>query len=291
MKRVNLSKQIEVSYVFSNFMTKPIKFIILFICMVMIIFPFYWLFLFSVKLEQDFFAIPPVFIPSRITFEHFKGLFESQNIIRYFLNSMSVALLTTFFSVFAGSMAAYSISKGEISQKVRNFCSFWFLIQKMYPAIATAIPIYLVMRNLKLIDTLTSLVIMNTSFNLPLVIWLMIGFFKDIPNSIEESAVLDGCNLLQRFFLIVVPITKPGIVASAILTFVAAWNEFLFAVILSVRNAKTLPVVIAGFITDKGLDWGRMSAASAIIIIPVVILVWASQKDFVKGLTMGAVKE
>jgi len=138
---------------------------------------------------------------------------------------------------------------------------------------------------------LGALIIMNTSFNLPLVIWLMIGFFNEIPASIEESAVLDGCNLWQRFCLMAIPITKPGLIASGILTFIATWNEFLFAVILSVKRSKTLPVVIAGFITDRGLEWGQMAATSAIIIVPVVILVWASQKDFVKGLMMGAVKE
>jgi len=286
-----LSRKIEISNVFSNFLTRPVKWVVLTLCIILIVFPFYWLFICAFKVKQDFLAYPPVFIPRRFTLEHFKTIFENQNIGQNFYNSMVISLVTTFVSVFVGSAAAYAITKGELSSRIRNICAFWFLIQKMYPAVATAIPIYLVMRNLRLIDTLTALIIMNTSFNLPLVIWLMIGFFNEIPASIEESAVLDGCNLWQTFRMIAVPITKPGMIAGGILTFVATWNEFLFAVILCIRKSKTLPVVIAGFITDRGLEWGQMAAASSIIIIPVVILVWASQKNFVKGLMMGAVKE
>ncbi len=147
----------------------------------------------------------------------------------------------------------------------------------------------LVMRH-NLIDTKTALIIMNTSFNLPLVIWLMMGFFEQLPKELEESAMLDGCGFTKRFFKIIFPLTKPGMIASAILAFVGAWNEFLFACILSVNKSKTLPVVIAGFITDRGLEWGPMAATAVITLVPVLILVWALQKHFVQGLAMGAVK-
>lgn len=290
-KAKRLAHEIEVSNIFGNFLTRPVRYITIILCLILILFPFYWLFSCAVKLKQDFLAYPPVFLPTRVTLEHFKAIFENQNILLNLYNSLVIALTTTFISVFIGSMAAYAVCKGEMSARIRNICAFWFLIQKMYPAIATAIPVYLVMRNLRLIDTQAALIIMNTSFNLPLVIWLMIGFFNEIPVSIEESAMLDGCNLWQRFFWMILPITKTGLIASGILTFIATWNEFLFAVILSVRNAKTLPVVIAGFITDRGLEWGQMAASSAIIIVPVIILVWVAQKDFVNGLMMGAVKE
>ena len=143
---------------------------------------------------------------------------------------------------------------------------------------------------LRLIDTRFALIIMNTSFNLPLVIWLMMGFFEQIPLELEESAKIDGANFVQRFFRIVFPVTTPGIIASAILAFVGAWNEFLFAVILSVNRSKTLPVVIAGFITDRGLEWGPMAATAVITLLPILVVVWALQKNFVQGLAMGAVK-
>ena len=160
----------------------------------------------------------------------------------------------------------------------------------MFPASATAIPIYLVMRQLRLIDTKTAMIILNTSFNFPMVIWLMMGFFQEVPKAIEESGMIDGCSMARRFFLLVLPVVKPGLIASSILTFVGTWNEFLFAAILSVRKAKTLPAIIAGFITDRGLEWGPMAATGVTIIVPVFILVWLLQKDFVQGLTLGSVK-
>ena len=144
--------------------------------------------------------------------------------------------------------------------------------------------------NVHLIDTRTALIIMNTSFNLPLVIWLMMGFFEQVPLEMEESAKIDGATFLQKFFKVVFPVTKPGLVAAGILAFIGAWNEFLFAVILSINKSKTLPVVIAGFITDRGLEWGPMAATSVITLIPVLILVLLAQKQFVQGLAMGAVK-
>ena len=132
--------------------------------------------------------------------------------------------------------------------------------------------------------------ILNTSFNFPMVIWLMMGFFQEVPKAIEESGMIDGCSMARRFFLLVLPVVKPGLIASSILTFVGTWNEFLFAAILSVRKAKTLPAIIAGFITDRGLEWGPMAATGVTIIVPVFILVWLLQKDFVQGLTLGSVK-
>ena len=187
-------------------------------------------------------------------------------------------------------MAAYAVQRGPLGRKTKDFFGLWFMVQKMYPAIATAIPVYLVMRSLRLIDTLTAMIVMNTSFNLPLVIWLMMGFFEQVPYELEESAMLDGSGFVHRFFKVILPIAKPGLVASAILTFTATWNEFLFAVILSINKAKTLPVVIAGFITDRGLAWGPMAATSLVTLLPVVVLTLLVQKDFVKGMAMGAVK-
>jgi len=203
---------------------------------------------------------------------------------------MLIGIVTTLFVILVGSMAAFALVRGPIQKRAKNAFGGWFLIQKMYPAIATAIPVYLIMRKLRLMDTPMALIIMNTSFNLPLVIWLMMGFLEQIPYSLEESAVLDGCSFTGRFFMIVLPITKPGLIASAILTFVATWNEFLFAVILSIKRAKTLPVIIAGFITDRGLAWGPMAVTAFITLLPVLIIVWMAQKNFVKGLAMGAVK-
>jgi multiple sugar transport system permease protein len=241
-------------------------------------------------MPQEYIAYPPVMVPTRIVFDSYVEVFTRDRLGRTFMTSFSVAAITTIICVLIGAMAAYSLSRGKLGAKTRAVFGIWFLIQKMYPAIATAIPVYLVMRTLKLMDTQAALIIMNTSFNLPLVIWLMMGFFEQLPFELEESAMIDGASYYRRFFSIILPLTKPGLIAAAILTFVATWNEFLFAVILSIKNTKTLPVVIAGFITDRGLAWGPMSAAATVMLVPVVLLAWAVQRDFVQGLSMGAVK-
>lgn len=277
-------------YVISNFAGPYVKWILVVFSLVSVIFPLYWLTISAFKLEQDYRAYPPVFFPSQLTLDSFIEVFTKNQLMNNLINSATISVVTTVITLLIGSMAAYAVQRGPLGKKARNFFGLWFMVQKMYPAIATAIPVYLVMRSLKLIDTLLAMIIMNTSFNLPLVIWLMMGFFEQVPYELEESAMLDGSGFTHRFFNIILPITKPGLVASAILTFTATWNEFLFAVILSINKSKTLPVVIAGFITDRGLAWGPMAASALVTLVPVVILTLLVQKDFVKGMAMGAVK-
>ncbi len=277
-------------YIISNFAGPYVKLGLLICSLVGVLFPLYWLLLSAFKLESDHRSYPPVFIPREITFDHFIEVFTQNQLLENLTNSTIISIITTFITLLIGSMAAYAVQRGSLGKKTRTLFGLWFMVQKMYPAIATAIPVYLVMRSLRLIDTLTAMIIMNTSFNLPLVIWLMMGFFEQIPYELEESAMLDGSSFVHRFFHVILPITKPGLVASAILTFTATWNEFLFAVILSINKAKTLPVVIAGFITDRGLAWGPMAATSMVTLVPVVILTLLVQKDFVKGMALGAVK-
>lgn len=279
-----------VDNIIGNFAGRPVRVLLIIVSMALILFPLYWLFTSSVKIKAEYLADPPVLIPSQFTLESYKSVFGKDQLMLNFFNTIVVAAASTLISVLLGSMAAYSVARGKIGKRAKKYFGLWFMIQKMYPAIATAIPVYLVMRTLHLIDTKTALVIMNTSFNLPLVIWLMMGFFEQLPGELEESAMLDGCGFTKRFFYIIFPITKPGIIASGILAFVGAWNEFLFAVILSVNKSKTLPVVIAGFITDRGLEWGPMAVTAVITLLPVLVIVWAVQKNFVQGLAMGAVK-
>ncbi|MDY0288340.1 MAG: carbohydrate ABC transporter permease [Sphaerochaeta sp.] len=274
----------------TDFLGKPLRYIIVTITTIGIVFPLFWLFTSAIKYEADYLAFPPVFFPKEFTFDNFVQVFRNDGVALGLYNSAFISIVATFVAVFIGSMAAYSLTSSQIGTKTRNFFAFWFLIQKMYPAIATAIPIYMVMRSLRLIDTKLSMIILNISFNLPLVIWLMMGFFREIPKEIEESGMIDGCPMARRFFSLILPIAKPGMIAASILAFLGSWNEFLFAVILTIKKAKTLPVIIAGFITDRGLEWGPMAATGVILVLPVLVLVWIMQKDFVAGLSKGAVK-
>lgn len=291
MRKRKKGKNVSViDEVIGNFAGKPFRVIVVALTMILILFPLYWMVTSAFKVKADYLSNPPIIFPSRFTLESFKQVFEMNGLLNQFINSFVVAGVSTVISLIFGAMAAYAVARGRFRKVIRSAFGLWFMVQKMYPAIATAIPIYLVMRNLHLIDTRMALIIMNTSFNLPLVIWLMMGFFEQVPIEMEESARIDGASFLQRFFRVVFPVTRPGLVASGILAFVGAWNEFLFAVILTINKSKTLPVVIAGFITDRGLEWGPMAATSVITLLPVLVLVLLAQKQFVEGLAMGAVK-
>lgn len=290
MVKFRKEDQTSPDVVLSNFAGPYFKWIYLGSALIAVLFPLYWLISNSFKMESEYRAFPPVMVPSQATLDNYIKIFVESQLAESLYNTVVVAVVTTIITLIIGSMAAYAVSRGTLGPKFRHFFGLWFMVQKMYPAISTAIPVFMVMRSLKLIDTLGALIIMNTSFNLPLVIWLMMGFFEQVPYALEESAKLDGCSFVQRFFRVVLPITKPGLISSAILTFTATWNEFLFAVILSIKKSKTLPVIIAGFITDRGLEWGPMAATAFVTLVPVVVLTWIVQKDFVKGMAMGAVK-
>jgi ABC-type glycerol-3-phosphate transport system permease component len=284
----SLKKQQE-NYL-SNFLGGTTRIILIVGLMIIIIFPFYWLLSSAFKLEQDYFAQPPVIIPLQGTFRNFIDVFAKFGATKALYNSIMIASLTTVLTVTFGSLASYSLVNGLLPRKIKNILAGWFLIQKMYPAIVVAVPVFFVINKLRLLDNIMALVIMNTSFNLPLVILLMIGFYSEAPYEVEEQGMLEGCNLFQRFFYITTPMVKGGLVAVGMLTFIASWNEFLYAVILTIKNSKPLTVTIAGFITDKGLLWGPMAAMGCVVIIPVLILMWIMQRDFVSGVSAGALK-
>ena len=282
-------KQRNNNYI-SNFLGFPTRVIVLIFLFIIILFPFYWLITNAFKVEQEYFASPPVIFPSRITVQNFVDAVVKYDLFKGLKNSLLIAAGTTIVTVLAGSMAAYTLVNGSLPKKLKNVFAGWFLIQKMYPAVLVAVPVFYIIRSLHLMDNILSLILMNTSFNLPLVILLMIGFYQELPYEIEEQAMLDGCSLLQRYIYVTTPIVKPGLIATGMLTFIFSWNEFLYAVILTVSRAKPLTVTIAGFITDKGLIWGPMAAMGCVIVFPVLIIMWLMQKDFISGISAGALK-
>jgi len=264
------------------------KIVVIGIALFAVLFPFFWLISTSLKFEKDIFTTPPVFIPSNVTFKHYIEL--SSSITPYLINSCVVAVASTILATFLGSLGAYSLSRVRIPFHLGIIIAYWVLMARMYPAICTAIPYFIIIRNLHLIDTRWALIITYTSFNLPLVIWLMIGFYGELPIEIEESAKIDGCGFFKLFWKVVAPLSIPSIVVSAIFSFILAWNEFLFAVILTRLRAQTIPVKISTFIGERALDWGQMSGMGIIIVIPVLLAALLLQKHFVRGLTFGAIK-
>lgn len=253
--------------------------------------PVYWLVTTSFKQQVDYLAYPPKLVPSTWTVDGYRVLFKQNDLWHYFANSVVITLSSTALAVFLGALAAYSLSRAHLPFKLNGIIAFWMLLTRMYPAIATAIPYFLIMRDLHWLDTRKALVVTYTAFNLPFVVWLLIGFYEELPPELERAAMIDRCNAWQRFWKIVLPLSAPALVATAILSAVLAWNEFLFAVMLTRVHAKTLPVVMSGFITDKGTQWDQMTALGVITILPVLIFALSVQRYLVRGLTLGAVKE
>jgi len=258
--------------------------------LVAMVFPLYWLVITSVKPDVDTAQFPPIFVPSRTTFDNFASVFQTENATKFWMNSIIIALTTTVLTCFIGSMAAYALAKTYLASKLRQGLILWILVIRIFPPVTTAIPYYIIIKNLGLADTRISLIMTYVSYGLPFVIWLMLGFFQDLPADIEKAAIVDGCGFWQRFFQVVLPLTLPGLTVTAIFAFIAAWNEFLFASILTSYTAKTLPVVISGYMSDKYLRWGEMSALGTMMIVPVMIFAASAQKYLVRGLTFGAVK-
>jgi multiple sugar transport system permease protein len=255
------------------------------------IIPVFWLVTTSFKQQVDYLDYPPKLIPSTWTLDGYRVLFKQNALWHYFVNSVIITLTSTALAVFLGAIAAYSLSRAKLPFKLNGIISFWMLLTRMYPAIATAIPYFLIMRDLHWLDTRQALIVTYTAFNLPFVVWLLIGFYEELPPELERAAMVDGCNAWQRFWKIVLPLSAPALVATAILSAVLSWNEFLFAVMLTRLQAKTLPVVMSGFITDKGMQWDQMTALGVVTILPVLIFALAVQRYLVRGLTLGAVKE
>jgi multiple sugar transport system permease protein len=257
--------------------------------LVVIAFPIYWLIITSLKIGVEVATYPPVYIPSRITFENYTAVLQGEN-AKFLVNSVIIALSSTFLTTIMGAMAAYALAKSYLSFWLRRALMLWILVTRIFPPITTAIPYYVVIKSLGLADTHIAVIITYVAYGLPFVIWLMLGFFQDLPADIEKAAIVDGCSMWQRFRQVVLPLTLPGLAVTAIFAFIYAWNEFLYASILTSFTAKTLPVMISTFMSDQYLRWGEMSAMGSLMIIPVMIFSAATQKYLVRGLTFGAVK-
>lgn len=261
------------------------------ISVIMISTPFVFLFLNSVKPPDEFLSVPPQIIPTQITLEHYQKVFDTtEDTIKFLSNSLIITTGTTIISLIIGSMAAYSLSRLQLPFRLTPIIAFSFLVVRFYPKITVALPYFILMKDLKLLDTHIAVIIAHVSLTLPFVVWLMLTFFDELPKELEQSAMLDGCGPWQRFTKVILPLTGPALATAAILTALLSWNEFLLASAIAPNDAKTLPVRVSSFITDKGILWGPMSAMSSVIVVPVMIFALFVQRYLVRGLTLGAVK-
>ncbi len=250
-------------------------------------FPVYWMLTSSFKSDIDISQYPPVwsFAPS---LENYAKLFTELEALDAFVNSAIIVALATSVAMVCGTMAAYALARFDI--KGKNFLAFEVLSIRMLPPIVSVIPMFIIARTLGVFDTYWLISAAYALAGLPFVVWVMRVFIQDIPQSIEEAAMIDGCTRFQTFYKVTLPLLLPGLAATMVIVFMFSWNEFLLASMLTSEDAKTLPVIAANAIRPKAIAWGLASAAGVMMSLPVVVLVLMMQRYLVRGLTLGAVK-
>jgi multiple sugar transport system permease protein len=248
--------------------------------------PFLWLLQMSFKANDLILQFPPPLI-FKPTLENYISLWHGA-FAASFVNSLLSASLSTTLALLLGVPAAYALS--QWAGRGKHALGFAILVTRMAPPIAFTIPFFLFYRWIGLLDTVTGLVLVYTSFNLPLVIWMMQPFFESVPQSLEEAALVDGAGSRTVFLRIVLPMVTPGIAATSILCFLYAWNDFFFALILTRTNARTAPVAVVNFMNYEGWEWGKIAAGGSLVMAPVLIFSLAVRRYLVSGLTAGAVK-
>lgn len=264
--------------------------------------PFSWLVLTSFMPEQDALSVPPQWIPERPTLANYLTFFDpsgtravvgsraAEQTLPSMLNSLIAAAGTAALNLILGSLAGYSLAR--INFRGRGSLLALYLGSRMLPGIALIVPLYLTIRTYGLLDHLAALIITYLTFTLPFTIWLLKNYFQAIPRALEEAALIDGCNWGQMFRHVLLPAAAPGLVAAAMFAFMTAWNDYLFAVILtSTIASKTMPVVVAGFATDVTTERTLMAASGVLAVVPPLVLAFAFQRLIVQGLTSGAVKD
>jgi multiple sugar transport system permease protein len=256
------------------------------VALVVLLSPFLWLLQMSFKTNDVILQFPPLLI-FKPTLENYASLWHSA-FSASFVNSLLSASLSTALALLLGVPAAYALSRW--AGRGKHALGFAILVTRMAPPIAFTIPFFLFYRWIGLLDTVTGLVLVYTSFNLPLVIWMMQPFFDTVPRSLEEAAFVDGARTRTVFLQIVLPMVAPGIAATAILCFLYAWNDFFFALILTRTNARTAPVAVVNFMNYEGWEWGKIAAGGSLVMAPVLIFSLAVRRYLVSGLTAGAVK-
>lgn len=252
------------------------------------LFPIFWIVISSIKRSVDTLAMPPVWW-FRPTLNAYLQVFVFENYGRYFFNTTFIALATTMISLAVGSMAAYIIDRYRF--RFSDLVAYSLLATRMIFPIVYAIPLFLLFRDLNLLDTRLGLVIAYTTFSLPYAVWIMAGFFAAVPREIDEAALVDGCSRFGAFFRVILPLTAPGLAAATIFILLLAWNEFLFALVLAGGGtAKTLPVAAAQLIGQREIQWNELCAVSTATIVPLLFFFGLVHKYLLRGMIAGAVK-
>lgn len=251
-------------------------------------FPIYWLFLMAFKSADEVYAVPPVYFPAEPSLGSFASLFRGATYdAQTLINSLIIATSTTVIAMVLGTMCAYSMARFRTGG--HNF-AIWIMSQRMLPPIAIVFPLFLAFALIDILDTFPSIIVVYVAFNLPFVIWMMRGYIEDVPVAVEESALVDGCTRWQVLYKIIVPMSRAGIFATAVFTFLFTWNEFVFALVLTNNHIVTYPVQVTGYFAAQQTYWNSVGAMSILGTIPVFFAVVFFQRYLVRGISMGAIK-
>ena len=255
--------------------------------MLFCVFPFYWMVTTSLKTQIVALESPPVWVFEPTLSNYLTVLFDD-GVGATLINSLIVAVCTTILALCLGAPAAYALARFEFRGK-RDLW-FWFITNRMISPIVLALPFFLIVRNLGMLDTHLVLILIYLTFNLPIVIWICTDQFRSIPRDLDEAASLEGATQWRIFRSISLPLAMPGIAVSAIFSFIFSWNELMFALVLTRNNAKTAPAMAVSFMEGYNLPYGKIMATSTLIVIPVIVFALIASRQLVRGLTMGAVK-
>lgn len=253
------------------------------------LFPYIYLVLSSFKPPAEVVSTNPSLLPSEWTMENYRTAFSRIPVAKYFGNSVIASVISTVAALLIGALASYGCSRLS-SSRIMAVCLLLTLAMRLIPMISVAIPMFSISIEWKVYDTLPFLICFYTAFQLPFVIWMMSSYFKGVPVELEEAAQIDGCGLIRAFVSVVLPVSGPGIATTAILSFLMPWNDFLFALFTTSRNAKTLPVGLSEFVTSYDINLAPMTAIAAFFSLPIIIMTFYLQKYIVSGMTLGAVK-
>lgn len=272
----------------NNYLKHGLSYIILIIAALFFLFPIYWMITTSLKESKLAFSDFPVWF-FKITLENFQVILYERGFANFLANSIIVTIFSTILTIILGGCIAFSVTRFRVIGS--KFIMSWILSLRMIPPITAVVPIYLLAKSLNILDTYLVLILIYTFMNLPIAVWLIKSFLGDIPQDLEEAARIDGCSHVQAFIRITLPLAMPGIIATAIICIIFAWNEFLYANILTGTVAKTAPVALTAYATPVSILWGQIFASGTLVILPVTIVGLIFQKYLVRGLTLGALKE
>lgn len=262
--------------------------VLMIVVFILFMLPIFWLVTTAFKFGREAFAIPPKWLTFDFTLRNFQAVLANSNTPRYLVNSLIISSGAMVLSLVLGVPAGYAIARSH--SRILNLSSYFFLLLMMVPPVAMLIPFYLIMRDLHLLGSYLSLIILDTVFDAAFVVWMMRSYFADVPMEMEEAARVDGASHFRAFLSIALPLSIPGVVASALYVFIFSWNDFLFALMLTSPRTKTIPLGILASFSAVEISWGTMAVLSLFAIFPALIISLFLNRYFIQGVTMGATK-